>query len=197
MAIENNFGAYNIANNTVEYNPQRVNNFNLVVEDIDGVLRTGSIAESTDDADVLKNAQQEIMIGLKSCDVPSASQGKIVIQKGNSQIKFPGKPEFSDIQLTAYDFIGSNVKDTFYAWQNLCYNRRYDAIGNKSAYKKNCVLYEYEPGREGRVVRYWEIKGAWPTTVTVTGKDATSDAAAEVSVTLSIDWAEMHTPDEI
>lgn len=194
MAVNINYSAYNIANNTIEYNPQRVNVFNLVVEDIDGILRTGSIEGSTNPADILSNAQQEIMIGLKTCQVPQVTQTKIDIHKGNSVIKFPGKPEFGDIRLTAYDYMGSNVKDVFYAWQNLCYNRRYDYIGNKSSYKKNCTLYECAPN--GQVIRYWEIKGAWPTSVSVSDFDTTSDNEAEVDVTLSIDWADMHTPDE-
>ena len=195
MAIENNYGAYNIANNTIEYNPQRVNNFNLVVKDIDNLLRAGSVLTSTNEADRIKNAQEEIMIALRSCEVPSVSQNQILIQKGNSTIKFPGKPTFADIRLTAYDLMGSNAKDTFYAWQDLGYNRKYDFIGNKSQYKKNCTLYEFTPS--GEVVRYWDIRGAWPTTVTVTGFDSTSDEEAIIDVTLSIDWAEMHLPDEL
>lgn len=195
MAIENNYGAYNIANNTVEYNPQRLNNFNLVIEDIDGILRTGSIEGSTSAEDIIRNAQEEVMIALRSCDPPNVSQNKINIQKGNSTIKFPGKPEFADINLSFYDFIGSNAKDVFLAWQNLSYNRRYDYIGNKSSYKKNCTLYEFTPA--GEVVRYWEIKGAWPTSVQLPTFDATSDEEAVINATLSIDWADMHMPDEL
>lgn len=195
MAIDNNFGAYNIANNTIEYNPQRLNNFNLVVEDIDGILRPGADINNPQESDRLNNAQETIMIALRSCDPPTSSQPQIPVQKGNSTIKFPGKPTFSDINLTAYDFMGSNVKDVFYAWQNLCYNRTYDFVGNKSSYKKNCTLYEFTPA--GNVVRYWEIKGAWPTSVNVSGFDTTSDDQAIVNVTLSIDWADIHLPDEL
>ena len=74
MAIDNNFGAYNIANNTIEYNPQRLNNFNLVVEDIDGILRPGADINNPQEADRLNNAQETIMIALRSCDPPTSTQ---------------------------------------------------------------------------------------------------------------------------
>ena len=35
-------GAYHIANNTVEYNPQRKSNFTLVVTGLDNLPRVGS-----------------------------------------------------------------------------------------------------------------------------------------------------------
>jgi hypothetical protein len=98
------------------------------------------------------------------------------------------------MNISAYDLMGSNIKDTLYAWQNLCYNRRYDYVGNKSSYKKNCTLYEYTP--DGDVVRYWELEGVWPTTVTVSDFDTTSGEVAMINATLSVDRAELHLPDE-
>lgn len=187
------YGAYHIANNKVEYNPQRKNNFTLVIQGLNGILRVGSADGSQEDADKIANGQQEIILGLKACSTPSFSQGQIDIKRGNSTIKFPGKPTFNDIEIEAYDFIGSNIKDTLLAWQNQCYNTKYDYIGDKSSYKKSCTLYEYTPS--GDPVRYWDIKGAWPKAVTVDGFSMDDEGAAVVKATLVIDWAEMHLPD--
>lgn len=188
-------GAYHIAENAIEYNPQRLNNFTLVVKGLEGIRRVGVDPASDNPQDIINDAQESIMLALKTCDVPKITQSTIEIQKGNSKIKFPGKPTFEDIKFTAYDLMGSNIKDTLYAWQNLSYNSTYDFIGNKSGYKKDCTLYEYTPS--GDVVRYWDIKGAWLKGVEVSGFDTTSDNVAEVSADLVYDWAEIHLPDEI
>lgn len=191
-------GAYHIANNTVEYNPQRKSNFTLIVHGIGNLPRVGSIDSSvgtlTSD-DIIANGQEQLILALRSCDTPSVSQGTITINRGNSTIKFPGKPTFNDLNIEAYDYIGSDVKDTLLAWQNLSYNSKYDYIGKASVFKKDCELLQLSP--EGELIRYWEIKGAWLSGVTP-GNFSVDDAdtAQTVSAQLIYDWAEMHMPDD-
>jgi hypothetical protein len=84
MAVNDSYvkGAYHIANNTIEYNPQRVNNFTLVVKDLggdNGLLRSNSVADSTNPEDYILRPQEEIMLALKSCSVPSVTQNQILI----------------------------------------------------------------------------------------------------------------------
>lgn len=185
-------GAYHIANNTVEYNPQRKSNFTLIVTGLDNLARVGSAEDDTSNR--ITDAQNQIMIALKSCDVPKVSIGKSEIKRGNSTIKFAGKPTFDDISFSAYDYIGSDVKDVLMAWQNLAYNSRYDYIGNASSYKKSCQLIEYTP--DAQMVRYWDITGAWLSNVETDSFDVDSDDVVTVKGTLVFDWAEMHLPDE-
>lgn len=196
MSRENslNRGAYHIANNTVEYNPQRKDNFTLVVNDIDNLLRTGSAADSTEEADIIVGGQEQIMLALKSCSVPNVTQADISINRGNSVIKFAGKPSFSDISFSAYDYIGSNIKDVLLAWQQLSYNSSYDYVGKASEYKKNCQLLQLTP--DGELVRYWEIKGAWLSEVKPGDFDYSTDDAQTVDCTMKIDWAELRMPDD-
>ena len=149
-------GAYHIANNTVEYNPQRKSNFTLVVTGLDNLPRVGSAEDDTENR--ISDAQNQIIIALKSCDVPKVAIGKSEIKRGNSTIKFAGKPTFDDISFSAYDYIGSDVKDTLLGWQNLAYNSRYDYIGNASSYKKACQLIEYTP--DAKMVGYWDMTGS-------------------------------------
>lgn len=196
MARENSFsrGAYHIANNKVEYNPQRKDNFTLVIMDIDDLLRVGSRDASTDAKDIITGGQEQIMLALKSCSTPKVSQGEITVNRGNSVIKFAGKPTFEDMTISAYDYIGSNVKDVLLAWQQLSYNSKYDYIGNAGNYKKNCQLLQLTP--DGELVRYWDIKGAWLKGVTPGDFDYTQDDIQTVDATIAIDWAEMRLPDD-
>lgn len=187
-------GAYHIASNQREYNPQRKNNFTLLVHGLNGLRRVGTNPdEASNEINTINNAQEEIILGLKSCETPNFNTDTIVVNRGNSQIKFAGKPTFADINMVAYDFIGSNVKDTLLAWQNQVYNTSYDFIGSKGSYKKDCVLYEYDP--KGNEVRHWDIRGAFPTSVNPDNFDYEDGGQATISVTLSIDWAELKLPD--
>lgn len=192
-------GAYHISNNTVEYNPQRKNNFTLIVQGLDNLPRVGSVDSSMGDLgvnDIITNGQEQIVLALRTCDVPQVTQNPINVNRGNSTIKFAGKPSFNDITIEAYDFIGSDVKDTLLAWQNLSYNTKYDYVGNAWSYKKDCQLLQLDP--VGNLVRYWDIKGAWIQSVTPGNFSVDDgDTAQTVSATLSYDWAEMHLPDEL
>ena len=201
MAVSDSItkGAYHISNNTVEYNPQRKNNFTLIIQGLDNLPRMGSVDSSMGDLgeiDFIRNGQEQIVLALRSCDTPQVTQSPININRGNSTIKFPGKPSFNDINIEAYDFIGSDVKDTLLAWQNLCYNTRYDYVGNAWSYKKDCQLLQLTP--TGDIVRYWDIKGAWIQSVQPGSFSVDDgDSAQTVSATISYDWAEMHLPDEM
>lgn len=185
-------GAYHIANNKVEYNPQRKSNFTLIVNGLDDIKRVG--AADDDRRNVIKDAQNQIILALKSSDVPKVAIGKSEIKRGNSTIKFAGKPTFDDITFVAYDYMGSDVKDTLLAWQNLAYNTRYDYIGNASAYKKSAQLIEYTPNAE--MVRYWDITGAWLSNVEADSFEVDDDGVVTVKATMVFDWAEMHLPDD-
>ena len=186
-------GAYHIANNQIEYNPQLKNNFTLVVLGLENLARVGSNPDDLQEGDIITNPQEEIILSLKSCDTPKVTQEPVNISRGNSVIKFAGKPTFDDINMVVYDYMGSNAKDTLLAWQNLSYNTRYDYIGSKGVYKKNCVLYEYTP--DGTEVRHWNIRGAWLKSVTPDGFDYEAGDAVTISATMSIDWAELSLPD--
>ena len=190
------YGAYHISNNRVEYTPQKKCNFLLVVNDVDDLPRVGAdLLNTLTSTDIIADGQQQLILGIRNCDVPYFTQNTINISRGNSTIKFAGKPSFNDINIEFYDYIGSNVKDTLLAWQNLSYNTKFDYTGLARSYKKDCQLLQLTPTAD--IVRYWDIKGAWLSSVQPQNFDMTSDAEQTVSATLSYDWAEMHLPDDI
>ena len=67
MAGINSFekGAYHIANNQVEYNPQRKNNFTLVVQGLTNLKRVGAAEGTTDPKEIIADGQKELILGLK------------------------------------------------------------------------------------------------------------------------------------
>ena len=192
---DNNYSAYHIAQNKVEYNPQRKDNFMLIVDFGADLLRAGAREDSTDSRDIITalDAQNQLILTLKSCSTPKVSQGVVNINRGNSVIKFAGKPSFADMTFEAYDYIGSNVKDALLAWQNQSYNTAYDYVGSAKSYKKHAQLQQLTPN--GTLVRYWDIEGMWLSEVTPGDYDFGTDDAQTVSCTAPIDWAEMHLPD--
>lgn len=193
MPNSTQYGAYHISNNTVEYNPQRKNNFTLIVTGLQDLKRMGTREGSTSENDVITDGQRQLALALKTCDTPEITQDKITINRGNSSIKFAGKPSFNDINIEAYDYIGSDVKDTLLAWQNLSYNTRYDYVGGARAYKKDCQLLQLDPN--GNLIRYWDIKGAWLTNVKPGNFTMDDGSEQTVTATLCYDWSEMHLPD--
>lgn len=195
--LTNNPSAYHISQNKVEYNPQRKANFTLIIDfGEDPLLRVGSDLGSTEDEDLIRPevAQNQVILALKSCDTPNVNLGDVQISRGNSVIKYAGKPTFDDMSFVAYDYIGGEVKDVLLAWQNQAYNSKYDFIGNAKSYKKHAQLLQLTPN--GTMVKYWDIEGCWPKTVEPGDYDYTADEAQEVNCTLSIDWAEMHPADD-
>ena len=190
---------YTRGNSGTEYNPQRKNNFTLIVNGLgNDLLRVGTVDStqgSITDADKIVNGQEQLILALKSSDTPVLTQSPIEIGRMNSTIKFAGKPSFNTLNMEFYDYIGSEVKDTLYAWQNLQYNYRYDYVGGSSSYKKDCQLLQLTP--DGTLVRYWDIKGAWLQSVTPGSYSMDDgDTAQTVSAELVYDWAQLHLPDD-
>lgn len=190
------YGAYHISNNRVEYTPQKKCNFLLVVNDVDDLPRVGAdLLNTLTSADIIADGQQQLILGIRTCDVPYFTQNTINISRGNSTIKFAGKPTFNEISIDFYDYIGSNIKDTLLAWQNLSYNTKFDYAGLARSYKKDCQLLQLTPTAD--IVRYWDIKGAWLSSVQPQNFDMTSDGEQTINATMQYDWAEMHLPDDI
>lgn len=135
--------AYHLADNPKLFEPQRSNNFDFIVTDIDNIIR--SDARDTDTNKTIPNAQNILHFGVVSSSLPMFTQEVITVNYGNSVMKAAGKPTFSDGTLVVNDYIGADTKSVLMAWQNLSYNVRTDKVGRMADYKKNCYLQEYTP----------------------------------------------------
>ena len=143
--MENQYGAYHLADNPSLYEPQRTNNFTFIVTGIDNILRVGVSAEEAEDNDYIKNAGNTLSFSVVSASIPMFSQEPITIRRGNSVMKAAGLPTFSEGSLEVNDYIGADSKSILMAWQNLSYNVNTEKVGLMSDYKKTCYLCEYSP----------------------------------------------------
>lgn len=141
-----NCGAWHIADNPELYEPVRQNNFRFVVTDIDDLIKAGVPADMVnDDTDKIVNGQEYLDIAVVSSTVPHFTVGKVEVQRGNTTVKFAGKPTYEDMSIVFNDYIGARTKSILLAWQAKVFDVDSEAIFNSSGYKKTCFLYEYTP----------------------------------------------------
>ena len=124
---------------------------------------------------------------MSAAAVPHFTQEPISINRGNSQIKFAGKPSFGDTSITVIDYIGANTKDILMSWQNLSYNVQTQKVGLASDYKKDCYLIERTP--DGQKVRQWILKGCWISGLSDSPYSYDSSDANKITVTIQYDYA--------
>lgn len=184
-------GTYVLADNSKLFEPQRTNNFEFVVTDLDNIMRAGVLGN--EDSARLVNAQEMLRLSVISAPIPHYSQEVINIQRGNSTVKAAGKPSFSNGQLVCNDFIGADTKAVIMAWQNLSYNVTTEKVGLMSDYKKDAYLIEYTP--DNQEVRRWRLHGCWISGVTEGGFSNESPGKNNITVTVEFDRGEIDTSD--
>ena len=185
------FGTYHLADNPALYQPAVSNNFRLIVYGIDKMVRAGTRDE------YVTNGQEILDFSVKSVKLPTFTQQKVTINRGNSKVHFAGVPEYADGNIVVYDYISADAKSVLYAWQAQQYDVNRDVVYRvaTTGYKKNCHLIEYTT--ENKMVRYWELKGCWITGITESDFDATNgNTAREIQASISYDRAIPHMPDE-
>ena len=191
MAYESQIGTYHLGENPQLYSPQRANNYEFIVTDIDGILRPGAVRGDTNAS--FRNAQEVLRVSVSNAFVPHFTQEVVEIKRGNSTIKFAGVPTFDGGDLQFHDFIGANTKEILMAWQNLSYNVYTEKVGSldvpEQDYKKDAFLIEYTP--DYRKVRQWRLHGCWISSLSEDNYDNYSGDKKMLSCTISYDWAEL------
>lgn len=191
--MENQYGAYHLADNPSLYEPQRTNNFTFIVTGIDNILRVGVSAEEAEDSDYIKNASNTLSFSVVSASIPMFSQEPITIRRGNSVMKAAGLPTFSEGSLEVNDYIGADSKSILMAWQNLSYNVNTEKVGLMSDYKKTCYLCEYSP--DYKLVRTWKLLGCWVSSLSEDGFNQESGDKKVITAKIEYDKAFMEMPD--
>lgn len=191
-------GAYHLAGQPDLYEIQRANNFEFVVdfasntalnEAVNRLYLTSTfedVAEAGDTID-LGTASECLRLSVVKSSIPFFKQEVITLDRGNSQIKFAGKPTFNSGTLVINDFIGANPKSILMAWQNLSYNVQTEKVGLAKDYKINCTLIEYTPSYEP--VRYWELTGCWISELSEDDSNMEESGKKQVTATIEYDYA--------
>lgn len=196
MAFESQIGTYHLGENPRLYEPQRTNNFEFVVTNIDDILRPGPAGDETDG--VFRNAQEILRISVSSASVPHFSQETLSVKRGNSTIKFAGTPSFSDGEVVFRDYIGANTKEILMAWQNLSYNVYTEKVGAlaRTNYKKDAYLIEYPPDF-AQPIRRWVLHGCWVSNLSEDNYDNENNSLKLVTCTIPYDWAALDTVEDL
>lgn len=177
-------GTYHMADNPNIYEIQRINNFEFVVSDIDGIVRTGT-------SQTYPNAQEIIRMSVISCPIPHFTQNAIEVKRGNTTLKYAGVPSFGAGTIKLNDFIGADSVGVLQAWQNMSYNPMTEKVGHASDYKKTCSLVEYSP--DYQVVRTWKLYGCWVSELREDEMNNESNSKHTVSATIQYDRAVLDT----
>ena len=185
---DNRIGTYHLADNPQLYEPSRSNNFEFIVTDIDSLLKAGVDANVADDSDYITNAQEVLRFSVTESSVPHFELGTIEVARGNTVMKFAGKPSFGSGTLKFNDYMGAKTKDCLNAWQALAYDVRTEKIHLATNYKKDCQLIEYSPDYE-KILRVWELKGCWVKSLNEGNFQHDSDEKRQVDVTIEYDKA--------
>ncbi len=169
------FGTYHIADNPQAFQPMRSNNFRFLVYGLDRLLVVGG--DENDDNDYIKNAQEVIDFSVVSFDAPNFNQNTVQVRRGNSMV----------------NYAGVNSKSILQAWQALSYDVVNDTIPSAEFYKRDAVVMEYLP--DNTLVRYWELKGCWVSSLSETGFNNENADKKTVTATITYDRAIPHLAD--
>lgn len=136
----------------------------------------------------LKQINDILNCSLQNINSPQKTIQQIMIDFFNSQIKYAGKPTYSDASITLNTFIGLGSKNVLSAWSDICLNNRtlaggwarsetnynppkyYDGsystvdqylndLFPHIGYKVDGVLLEC--ARDGTIVNQWDYIGMW------------------------------------
>ena len=190
--METNYGVYHLADNPAQYQPVRTNNYRCICQGLEELVRVGGDANNRND--YLENAQEVIDFSVVSFDAPNFTQSEIEIRRGNSTVYFAGTPRFNTSNLVINDFVGADGKSILQAWQALSYDVVNDVINPSTKYKKDMLVLEYTP--DNVLLKVWELKGCWITSLTESGYNSESPAKKTVSATIRYDRAIPRKPDE-
>lgn len=190
--METNYGVYHLADNPAQYQPVRTNNYRCICQGLEELVRVGG--DENNRNDYLENAQEVIDFSVVSFDAPNFTQDEIQIRRGNSTVYFAGTPRFNTSNLVINDFVGADGKSILQAWQALSYDVVNDVINPSTKYKKDMLILEYTP--DNVLLKVWELKGCWITSLTETGYSSESPAKKTVTATIRYDRAIPRKPDE-
>lgn len=152
---------------------------------------------------------------MQAISSPTKSIAQIAIDFFNTQIKYAGKPTYSNANLTLNTLIGLGSKNVLAGWADICLNERTLAGGwartepnytvpargsmdvdsylnelfSHIGYKCDGVLLEC--ARDGTIVNSWKYIGMWVQTFTPGNYSmAGSSSPSQVSATITVDKIE-------
>jgi hypothetical protein len=162
MGMLSQFAGNTLMHQGGSFEPQRTNNFALVVT---GIPNAANLTLFT-----------------KGVELPGV--GITVKQIGffNEFVKYAGRIKpFEDVTATFHDYLDADTVGFLSAWYNIVVNFQNGAIGFAKDYKKQGSVYLLPPGMPGQSPgavdtvpynnRIWNLSGMWPSDMKLGGFD--------------------------
>jgi len=174
------------------YEPQRLNTFEFVATGLDNIVMQGT--ENTKVRTMLGPVssashpeQEALRLSVNQANIPSFSQNPLEVSRGNTTLRYAGKPTFDSGSIQVQDYIGMATLEVLYGWQALSFNILTEKVGVAADYKKTCYLMEYTP--DYQLVRRWKLIGCWVSAVNEGAFDHAQDGLHQVTATIQYDRA--------
>lgn len=164
------------ANNNDDFEPQRSNNFELIINGLEGYTSPSG----------KKVNKEYITLSVASVNAPSVSVDTLDVSYGNSKAHYAGVASFGDGSITFNDYVGIDVAGMLNAWFNKVFDLKTHAIGRKSTYAKTANLIEYTP--DGMVNKTWELHNFWIKSFELGEFSQEDNSIRKVSCQFVYDW---------
>ena len=124
---------------------------------------------------------------IKQVARPTVSFNEVVLDHINVKRKLKGKANWEPISCQLYDPVTPSGAQAVMEWVRLSHESVTGRDGYSDFYKKDIRIHTLGP--VGDVVEEWILKGAFVTNATFGEMDWTSDAPANITLTMSMDYA--------
>ena len=124
---------------------------------------------------------------IKKISRPNITFNEVVLDHINVKRKLKGKANWEPITCDLYDPVTPSGAQAVMEWIRLSHESVTGRDGYSDFYKKNINIRTLGP--VGDIVEEWILKGAFCTNATFGDMDWTSDAPANINMTISMDYA--------
>jgi len=134
--------------------------------------------------------QEKLALVAVTASAPTLSYNATEYHRLNERFYTAGKPTWSEIPMTFYDFISGtdSAGDILYKWSTSIYNPLTGEMHWKSKFTTTGTLALLDP--LGQPTRIWNLYHLWPMNVNFgDGLDAASEELQLISVTFRYDFA--------
>lgn len=184
MGMISQFAGQTLLHQGGDFEPQRTNNFALVITGLSGA--------------------QNLALFTKGVELPDVGVSVKGIGFFNETVKYAGRiKSFDNVSATFHDYLDVDTIGVLSAWYNQVVNFKNGAIGFASQYKKQGSVYLLPPSTPGQspgavdIVpfnnRTWDLVGVWPSSLKIGGLDNDGDGENNlVTMSLAVDRAIPH-----
>ena len=124
---------------------------------------------------------------VRTSSLPTLKIASYKIDQLNSYVKYAGKGEWEDIQVSTVSVINPSTAQSVLEWVRLAYDFENKRSGYSDVYKKQVVLEQLSPANE--IINTWTLIGAWPSDAKFGDLDYASSENQNVDFTLTYDKA--------